>query len=69
MTFLPRLALPPFLGGGIRGRSDRLPRMLRSLPFFVFRAFVFVEVGPRHWAIINVLETDLSLLGLRLPMV
>lgn len=48
MPFLPQVALPPFLGGDICRRKDRLPRMLRSMPLFDFRAFVFVEIGLRH---------------------
>jgi len=48
LPFLPQVALPPFLGGDICRRKDRLPRMLRSMPFFDFRAFVFVEIGLRH---------------------
>jgi hypothetical protein len=39
------------------------------MPFFVFRAFVLVEIGLRHQATINVQMTDLSLLGFRLLMV
>jgi hypothetical protein len=35
----------------------------------VFKAFVFVEIGPRHPATINVQMTDLPLLGLLLLMV
>lgn len=35
----------PDLGGGASGRADRLPRIPRSTPFFVFRAFVRVRVG------------------------
>jgi len=48
LTFLPWFALPPFLGGDNLGRISRLPRIQRPVPFFDFRAFVFVEVGPRH---------------------
>ena len=33
LTFLPRVARPPFLGGGIRGRADRLPRIRRHNAF------------------------------------
>jgi hypothetical protein len=33
LTFLPRVALPPVLGGGIRGRADRIPRMSRRNAF------------------------------------
>lgn len=48
MTFFPWFALSPFLGGDNLGRIDRLPRIARPVPFFVFRAFVFVEVDLRH---------------------
>lgn len=69
MPFFPRLALSPFLGGDYRGRIDRLPRIQRSVPFFDFRAFVFVEVDLHRRARISVTATDLSLLDFRLLMV
>lgn len=33
VTFLPRVALPPFLGGGSRGHTVRLPRIARRGAF------------------------------------
>jgi hypothetical protein len=40
-----------------------------AAPFVVYRAFVIVEIGPRHPVTINVQMTDLPLLGFRLLMV
>jgi len=48
LTFLPWIALSPFLGGDTHGRMNCLPRMQQFVPFFVFRAFVLVEIGLRH---------------------
>lgn len=45
MTFLPRTAQSPFLGGDLLGRISRLPRIQQPMPFFVFRAFVLAEIG------------------------
>jgi len=53
LTFLPRVALPPFLGGGTRRRIELFPRMDRSMPFVVYRAFVLVKIGLRQRATIN----------------
>jgi hypothetical protein len=46
MTFLPRIGLVPVLGGDIRGRVRGIPRLTGATPFFVFRAFVLVKIGP-----------------------
>jgi hypothetical protein len=46
VTFFPRIGLVPDLGGEIRGRVRRFPRVTVVTPFFVFRVFVLVEIGP-----------------------
>jgi hypothetical protein len=46
LTFLPRIGLFPVLGGDVRGRVRRIPRVTGATPLFVFRAFVLVEIGP-----------------------
>jgi len=48
LTLLRRVGLSPFLGGDTRRRISRLPRMHWPTPLFVYRAFVFVEIGLRH---------------------
>jgi len=45
-----------------------VPRSVRPMPLFAFRAFVFVEVDLRHQVTINVPVTDPSLLCFRLLM-
>jgi hypothetical protein len=46
MTLFPRIGLVPDLGGDIRGRVRRFPRVTVVTPLAVFRAFVLVEIGP-----------------------
>jgi hypothetical protein len=43
LTFFPRVALPPVLGGGIHGRADRLPRMFRHNAFHRLQGFRLCE--------------------------
>lgn len=48
LTFLPWIALSPFLGGDVHGRIGHCLGYSGAMPFVVFRAFVFVEIGLRH---------------------
>jgi hypothetical protein len=69
LTFLPKLALSPVLGGGIPGRVVRYLGWCGATPFLVFRAFVLVEIDLRHQVTFNVPMTDLPFLGFCLLMV
>jgi len=59
----------PVLGGEVRGHLGRIPRLVRQKPLIAYRAFVLVEIDPRHRIRISVSMTDLSLLGFCLLMV
>jgi hypothetical protein len=48
MTFLPQVALPPVLGGGICGRADRIPRMSRR------NAFHRLQGLRLHWKSVRI---------------
>jgi hypothetical protein len=63
-----RLACPHPRRGRLRA-CWLLPRMVQPAPFFAFRVFVLVGIGPHHQATINPPVIDLPLLSLRLLMV
>jgi hypothetical protein len=69
LTFLPKDALAPILGGDSCGHPDQHLGFASQASFVVFRAFVRVKIGFRHQAMLVAMTTNLPLLGFCLLMV